>query len=124
MAADYEEVQSPFVVVSKPEPQVMLTKDLSNVPVDTGIGEVLPDEDALRIISQQFKPFGSLVIGERGVLQLARGQTIAEGESFKAEIRGVAYEVQIMDVTSKSYKLSLGTAEVEKNFFTTTGSNQ
>ena len=122
-AGEYGDVQSPFVIKKEPEPMA-LVKDLDDVPVITTVGRVLEDEVALRIISARFKPFGSLVMGERGILQLANSQTIGEGESFKAEIQGVVYEVTIVDVTSKSYRLSLGTASVDKTFLTTTGSNQ
>jgi hypothetical protein len=122
-AGDYGDVQSPFVIREEPEPMA-LVKDLDNAPVVSPTGKVLDDEVALRIISTQFKPFGSLVMGDRGVLQLSNSQTMGEGESFKAEIQGVVYEVTIVDVTSESYTLSLGTASVEKTFLTTTGSNQ
>jgi hypothetical protein len=121
-AADYSAVRSPFVVPSKKEPEPVATKDLGNVPVSSGIGEVLPDAKALQVISRQFQPFGSLVMGDRGVLQLANGRTIAEGDVFKAEIQGVVYQVEIGDVTSKGYSLSLGTATVQRTFLTTTGS--
>ena len=122
-AADYSKVRSPFVIRKKEEPEVA-KKDLSDVPVSTGTGEVLPDDRVLQIISRQFQPFGSLVMGDRGVLQLANGRTIAEGETFKAEIQGVVYQVKIGDVTSKGYSLSIGSASVQRTFLTTTGSNQ
>ena len=122
-AADYSKVRSPFVVRKKEEPAVA-KKDLSAAPVSTGIGEVLPDDKALQVISRQFQPFGSLVMGDRGVLQLANGRTIAEGETFKAEIKGVVYEVKIGEITSKGYSLSIGSASVQRTFLTTTGSNQ
>jgi hypothetical protein len=123
-AGNYGDVQSPFLLKVKEPEVVAQVKDLDNVPVVSNTAVVLEDSVALRIISQRFKPFGSLVMGDRGVLQLSSGQTIGEGESFKAEIQGVVYEVTIADVTSQSYKLALGSAEVEKTFLTTTGSNQ
>lgn len=123
-AGDYSDVRSPFVVRKKEEPKVVATKNLEDVPVSTGIGEVLPDAKALQVISKQFQPFGSLVMGDRGVLQLANGRTIAEGETFKAEIKGVVYQVEIGDVTSNGYSLTIGTATVERSFLTTTGSSQ
>ena len=123
-AADYNDVRSPFVVREKEVPEQVATKDLGDTPVTTGVGEVLPDARALQVISRQFQPFGSLVMGERGVLQLANGRTIAEGETFKAEIQGIVYQVQIGDVTSNGYSLSLGSATVQRSFLTTTGSNQ
>lgn len=120
---DYSNIRSPFSVRKKEIP-APVTKDLADVPVSTGIGEVLPDDQALKAISRQFNPLGSLVMGDRGVLQLASGRTIAEGDTFKAEIQGVVYEVKIGDVTSKGYSLSIGTATVQKSFLTTTGSSQ
>lgn len=118
--ADFSEVSSPFAARTRQE-EVVATKELDNVPVRT-VGALLPDEHALAIISEQFRPLGSLVIGNRGVLQLAGGRTIAQGSAFKAEIKGNIYEVQIEEVTSKGYTLSLGTASLKKNFLITTGS--
>jgi hypothetical protein len=123
-AGDYRDVPSPFVVRRKKAPEPVATKELDDVPVDTGTGAVLEDNIALGIISRQFNPLGSLVMGDRGILQLANGQTISEGDSFKAEIKGVVYEIHISDVTSKSYQLRLGSATIEKNFLTTTGTTQ
>ena len=112
---DYSEVTSPFVIMVKKVP-VVATKNLDDIPVDTNPGEVLADEVALQVISNQFKPLGSMVMGTRGLLQLSNGQTIEEGDVFKAEIQGIVYEVTIGEVTSKSYTLMLGTANVEKHF--------
>ena len=122
-AGAYEDVQSPFIIKKVVPEEVPVVRTFEDVPVETGIGEVLADNVALQVISRQFRPFGSLVMGERGILQLANGRTIAEGESFRAEIKGVEYEVTIADVTSKGYRLTLGEANVEKTFLTTTGSN-
>ena len=117
---DFKEVNSPFAVRTRQEEEVA-TKELDNVPLRTA-GALLSDDRALAIISGQFRPLGSLVVGDRGVLQLAGGRTIAQGASFKAEISGNIYAVKIEEVTSKGYTLSLGTASLRKNFLITTGS--
>ena len=87
----------------------------------TVVGEILPDQQALEIISKQFTPLGSLVTENRGVLQLPGNRTIDKGTTFKAEIKGNIYEVEVLDVTSRGYTLQLGTAQLKKNFLTTTG---
>lgn len=86
---------------------------------------VLPDAMALDLIAERFRPAGSMVIGERGVLQLASGRTIEEGASFRADIRGISYTVHIETVTSSGYRLRLDSAIVEKLFMETkTGQTQ
>jgi len=117
--AELANVNSPFKakVPIKTEPVI---KNLDNAP-KTVVGEKLPDNQALEIISRQFSPLGSLVIGDRGILQLPGNRTIEEGASFKAEIKGNIYEVTIPDVTSSGYTLQLGTAQINKNFLTTSG---
>lgn len=116
---EYAAVSSPFEarIIKKTEPMI---KKLDKVPQRT-VGAVLPDNQALSIISQQFRPLGSLVLGTRGVLQLQGNRNIEMGDSFKAEIKGNIYEVQITEVTSRGYTLQLGTAQISKNFLTTTG---
>lgn len=118
---EYSAVQSPFVVREKEEVDLLQPEDFLNLPDNVVSGEPLPDDVALGVIGQQFKPFGSLVMGNRGILQLANGRTIAAGESFEAQIKGVTYEVTISKVNSDGYQLSLGTATIEKTFLTTTG---
>ena len=116
---EYAAVSSPFEarIIKKPEPMI---KKLDKVPQRIA-GAVLSDDHALSVISQQFRPLGSLVIGTRGVLQLQGNRNIEMGDSFKAEIKGNNYEVQITEVTSRGYTLQLGTAQISKNFLTTTG---
>ncbi len=116
---EYTEVKSPFEarIIKKAEPVI---KKLDDAP-KTVVGAVLPDDKALSIISQQFQPLGSLVLGDRGILQMQGNHNIEKGDSFKAEIKGHIYEVKISDVTSRGYTLQLGTAQVSKNFLTTTG---
>lgn len=115
---DYAEVISPFVpiIVEIPLPVVEQVVEKPKV-----VAKQLPDEQALNIISEQFAPLGSLILGSRGVLQLPGNRTIEKGASFNAEINGFSYEVQILDVTSKGYTLKLGSAEISKNFLTTSG---
>lgn len=122
-AADFSKVKSPFEPQVHVEP-VPITKDLTNIPAPVTKGRTLPDEQALSIISNQFKPLGSLVLGARGILQLAGGNIIEQGESFRAEISGNIYEVTIVEVTSRGYTLGLGAAQLKKNFLTTTGTTE
>ena len=118
----YDSVGSPFIaVMPKKEVKVVEKVIESDEPV---VVEILPDAQALSIISQQFKPLGSLILGNRGVLQLQDNSTIERGATFKAAIKGHTYEVQIFDVTSRGYTLKLGSAQITKNFLTTSGTAQ
>ncbi|MGC9449809.1 MAG: hypothetical protein ACP5I4_00060 [Oceanipulchritudo sp.] len=121
--ADFSRVPSPF---NPPDEEVVAEPD--TIPEEAPIrivrsSERLDDMVALRIISHSFKPLGSLVMGDRGVLQLSDNRTIAEGASFNAKIQGQTYKVTLSEVTARSYKLSLGSAEVEKNFIKTGATN-
>ena len=115
----FDSVNSPFKAKIPVAPKPVI-KNLDDAP-KTVVGKVLPDDQALAIISQQFNPLGSLVLGNRGILQLPENRTIEKGSSFKAEIKGNIYEVTIVDVTSRGYTLGLGTAQISKNFLTTSG---
>lgn len=110
-------VPSPFV-----ENEVELAETDPQTPVqsDEPVRELpqnLSDSAALKLVSQQFKPLGSLVLGSRGILQLASGTTIEQGARFSAEIRGRSYEVTIQEVTQNGYTLRLGEAVLEQTFY-------
>lgn len=109
-------IPSPFVekkqAVAQPQPQMA---NQAQEPAET-LPRNLSDWVALRMISQQFKPLGSLVLGNRGILQLANGNTIEKGSSFKAEIQGRSYEVTIDEVTRNGYTLRLGSAILKQTF--------
>lgn len=122
--ADLSDVDSPFEARRRKKVEPVATKDLTGGAITKVAGKLLPDETALRIISDQFRPLGSLVLGDRGLLQLAGGHTIERGDTFKAEIRGNIYDVLIAEVTSRGYTLRLGTAELKKNFLNNTGSTE
>jgi hypothetical protein len=122
--AKFSDLASPFEARRRKKADPVPTKDLANAPLTPMASQLLPDDKALAIVSQQFQPLGSLVLGDRGLLQLAGGGSIERGESFKAEIRGNVYEVMIDDVTSKGYTLRLGTARLKKNFLNTKGTTK
>lgn len=119
---DFAHVPSPFIPPEEaPEQDLQATPDK---PLRIVVSSRrLEDADALRAISTQFKPIGSLVVGERGVLQLANGNTMEEGSSFPAKIKGHTYVVVITEVTSKAYTLRLGSAQVQRNFIKDGSSN-
>lgn len=112
----FDGIPSPFVekkqAVAQPQPQMA---NQVQEPAET-LPRNLSDWVALRMISQQFKPLGSLVLGDRGILQLANGNTIEKGASFKAEIQGRSYEVTIDEVTQNGYTLRLGSAILKQTF--------
>ena len=120
---DYSDVQSPFV------PRKQAVKETINrfndLPTEIAkTAERLPDAVALKIVGERFAPIGSLVLGNRGILQLANGEYIEAGEAFPARIQGNVYEIKVIEVTSQGYTLRLGEASIRKNFITTNGATQ
>ena len=122
-ARSYTDVSSPFLDRSVAVENDLQMEGAAGPERDLEVASlepvVLSDAMALDIIEERFRPNGSMVIGERGVLQLASGRTIEEGASFGASIRGVSYTVEIEAVTSSGYRLRLGSATVEKTFMET-----
>jgi len=121
-AEDYSSLASPFVPrTGRNRP----TGKVEELPAEViATTERLPDAVALKVIGDRFKPIGSLVLGSRGVLQIANGRSLETGETFTAEIRGHNYEVEVLEVTSQGYALRLGSSTIRKNFITTTGATQ
>ncbi len=119
-AADYSDLRTPFA----PPPVEEVIEDTTEVAAPAVQRSRLRDSEALGIISQQFKPLGSLILGSRAVLQLQSGKTIRRGDTFSASIGGHTYDVVIEDITEKVYTLKLGSAEVSKNFTTTSGASR
>lgn len=119
-SASLEGVTPPFHVqdMSEPERESVVensvTEDLPETLNEPS--EILSDEDALRLIGRQFQPLGSLVMGDRRLLQLEEGRTIAVGESFKAKIKGRVYDVFIDEVSPSGYRLRLGNTMINKSF--------
>jgi len=91
-------------------------EDNDNAAPVPEVTRALGDAVALRLIAQQFKPIGSLILGERAQLQLANGTRISAGDSFNATIQGTTYEVLIESVTSNGYTLRIGEASISKTF--------
>ena len=116
---DVSKTSSPFV--EKKAEQILPASTDLEAPqlVREELPAELSDPVALRLISQQFKPLGSMVLGNRGLLQLSGGNTIEQGETFNAEIKGRSYEVLIEEVTGSGYTLRLGSAIMRKTFLTT-----
>ena len=119
---DFADLESPFY--SDAKPAVEIEEKPEEEPVEEeAVNQVLPeamgDAAALAIIARRFKPLGSMVLGERGYLQLPKGRTIEKGQSFRAEIRGFVYEAFVQDVTERSYTLQLGEARLNQSFMKT-----
>lgn len=115
-----QSLHSPFMArpVDGTEPLVEDAETGEPVAAPPPAPRVLPDAVALQAIARQFRPLGSLVRGDRGVLQLRGGGSIAKGESFRASIEGVNYSVFIEDVSESGYVLRLGEALLQRDFFT------
>jgi hypothetical protein len=79
----------------------------------------LSDAEVLRMVARRFRPLGSLVIGDKGVLQMDSGRNLAEGESFQATVNGVSYLVSIADVSENGYILRLREEFLERDFLAT-----
>lgn len=120
---DYQKMESPFVVRNKQRKSA--TSLVENIKVETVVAaQRLPDKVALRVIGDRFNPIGSLILGNRGVLQLANGEYLETGQTFPARIQGNTYEVKVSQVSSSGYTLTLGEASIRKNFITTNGATQ
>lgn len=124
--SDYGSVPSPFDpvkvkrVAAAPRPQSPVAQGEA-APVVDALPQRLADADALRVIGDSFKPIGTLVRGDRGLLRMSSGAMLAAGTSFRAEINGLDYEVLVKEVTSQGYTLSLGTATLSRSFYSTGG---
>lgn len=124
--AIYKAIPSPFdpVKVKKVQP---VEREKVPGPVQTVAADIpprrLPDDEALRAISESFKPIGTLVRGDRGLLRMSGGAMLSAGTTFRAEINGLSYDVLVKEVTSQGYTLSLGTATLNRNFYSTGGTN-
>jgi len=77
---------------------------------------VLSDAVALQMVSRQFNPLGSLILGERALLQLENGSTMPVGQVFSAEINGIRYEVKLENVSNNGYELRIGDATLLRRF--------
>ena len=75
-----------------------------------------PDGAVLALIAQSFQPSGSLILGERRLLTLPGGQSIALGATFTARVDGEEYAITIGDITSTGYTLKLNEATLARTF--------
>lgn len=114
-----DDLQSPFVEeMEAPAPETGASAAESEEAPDS-VEEgprLLSDAVALRMVGQQFKPIGSLILGNRALLQLANGSTLSVGQSFAAEIQGNRYQVELESVSGNGYVLRLGTATLSQTF--------
>lgn len=114
-AAEFSGLESPFIEKSSQQEQVDIPGDSLEIEEEL-LPEIISDATAVEVIARRFKPLGSLIFGDRGILQFGNGETIEEGESFPAQIRGTTYTVIIEEVTSSGYILRVGGATAEKTF--------
>jgi hypothetical protein len=120
-AIQFDAIRSPFIDLrdlEKPEEEqpVAVAPDPETKSEQPRVPMKLPDAVALRSISERFNPLGSMVLGNRGILQLGGGRTIEQGESFNATIQGTEYRVEVEAVTPSDYTLRLGEATIRKRF--------
>jgi hypothetical protein len=106
----HPKLEAPVAAIASEAPEPEVREAVTTEP------RILPDAVALEMVAERFQPLGSLVLGNRGVLQLSNSRTIAKGEGFRAEIQGVAYEFFIDEVTSDGYRLRLGNATLDRTF--------
>lgn len=76
----------------------------------------LSDDEALSRITEQFRPSGSLILGERRFV-LAGSQRVPLGTVFTARIDGQTYRVEVSSITQNDYTLRLGGAELTLPYF-------
>jgi len=118
-AFDASTVENPFVE-QRDEPQPVQVaqprEEIREAPVQPATAPVLPDDVALSAIARSFSPQGSLILGNRGILQLGGGRSLEIGDRFNATIQGRSYEVLIENVTTSGYTLRLGSATYQGRF--------
>lgn len=63
--------------------------------------------EALAIVSESFRPTGTLVKGGRAYLLTATGDRIPEGGVFEARLSGRVYRIEVSSISDKEYQLRL-----------------
>lgn len=109
---------SPFI-----KPELVQSLSAATEPMDSGVPELiapvarrLDDASALGLIADEFRPIGSIVKGDRGMLQLASGGSISAGSSFNATIQDFNYSIKVVEVSTSGYVLQLGEASISRTF--------
>lgn len=116
--------ENPFAEVKREEPA-------ATIPVQSGPGQPvrveakppesvrLPDPVALTAIARNFRPSGSIIVGNRRLLRLVDGTMLEQGNSFTARIGREAYVVKVISVTPDGYTIGLGEARHSARFLET-----
>ncbi len=78
--------------------------------------ERLPDAEALELISERFRPSGSMIGAGTAFLNLPDGNRLELGQVFSATVRGQAYDVVVERITSRSYTLRVGEATLTREY--------
>lgn len=121
---DWSDLKSPFVVeLPEEEATEVEVETKPEAEPEPRVAQI-SDRRALLLINERFRPQGSLVLGDRGILQLAEGRRIAQGQVFRATVRGKTYEVEVGTVTAEGYELRLGSHRVSGNFSSTGGASR
>jgi hypothetical protein len=123
---DYEAMPigrtNPFAAVRRVNNAAPMVREQSDGPVETApVNQPtrparLSDPVALTAIARNFRPSGSIIVGERRLLRLRDGTMINEGSSFNARIAGEAYTVKVISVTRDGYEIGLGEARTSARF--------
>lgn len=74
------------------------------------------DEEALQIIARQLNPTGSLIMGERKLLNLEGGRRLQLGDPIRISVRGEDYVAKLEDITSGTYTISINDKVLTVNF--------
>lgn len=111
----WELFSSPFVMKVESVPEEVM-EEVEEEPEREREVRQVTDEEALALISERFRPLGSLVLGDRGLLQMPGGQRIGQGQVFRATVAGEEYEVEVERVTEEGYQLRLGRYRVMGGF--------
>ncbi len=62
------------------------------------------------------KPKGSLILGENRILILEDRKKLREGDIIPARVGGITYKVQITEITSRNFSLSLNQTKLTSGF--------
>lgn len=111
----WEAFSSPFVMEVARVPEEVVEVEEAQVEVEPEVRRIT-EERALALISERFRPLGSLVLGDRGLLQMPGGQRIGQGQVFRATVAGQEYEVEVERVTEEGYQLRLGRYRIAGGF--------
>ena len=106
----FEKVRNPF------EPYVEPTIEPDPEPVTKTQPKQINEKLILMQVVRILKPKGSLILGENRILILEDRKKLREGDIIPARVGGITYKVQITEITSRNFSLSLNQTKLTSGF--------